>query len=251
MGEGKIDAWSSAACARPGIEPARPCSDAVFLRRVFLDVIGTLPEPPKCGRFCGQPAGQARGADRRPARARRIRRLLVDEVVRPAAGEGRVSDQPVAQRGAGLSPLDPRRRSRTNMPYDRFARELLTSSGSNFRVPQVNFFRAVQGREPPAIAAAVALTFMGSAHREVAGGPAGGHGGILLAGGLQADGRVEGGDRLPRSRARRDRCEAVLAGWRKVTVAPRADPREVFADWLVAPRIRWFARAAVNRCGRG
>ena len=49
-----------------------------------------------------------------------------------------------------------------NMPYDRFVRELLTSSGSNFRVPPVNFYRAVQNKEPEAIAKAVALTFMGA-----------------------------------------------------------------------------------------
>jgi len=29
-----------------GIEPAGPCSDEVFIRRVYLDVIGTLPESP-------------------------------------------------------------------------------------------------------------------------------------------------------------------------------------------------------------
>ena len=27
-----------------GIQPAYPCSDAVFVRRVYLDVIGTLPQ---------------------------------------------------------------------------------------------------------------------------------------------------------------------------------------------------------------
>ena len=48
-----------------------------------------------------------------------------------------------------------------NMPYDRFVREMLTASGSNFREPQVNFYRAVQSREPQAIAQAVALSFMG------------------------------------------------------------------------------------------
>ena len=50
---------------------------------------------------------------------------------------------------------------RENMPYDRFVREMLTGSGSNFRDPQVNFYRAVQSREPQAIAQAVALSFMG------------------------------------------------------------------------------------------
>ena len=45
---------------------------------------------------------------------------------------------------------------------DCFARELLTANGSNFRVPQVNFYRAVQSNEPDAIAHAVALTFLGA-----------------------------------------------------------------------------------------
>ena len=51
---------------------------------------------------------------------------------------------------------------RDNVPYDRFARELLTASGSNFRDAPVNFYRAVQSREPQAIASTVALTFMGA-----------------------------------------------------------------------------------------
>ncbi len=51
---------------------------------------------------------------------------------------------------------------RENKPYDRFARELLTSSGSNFRVPPVNFYRAMQSRQPTAIAQAVALALMGA-----------------------------------------------------------------------------------------
>ena len=55
-----------------------------------------------------------------------------------------------------------RTRIKENMPYDRFVREMLTASGSNFRVPQVNFYRAVQSKEPQAIAQAVALTFMGA-----------------------------------------------------------------------------------------
>ena len=49
-----------------------------------------------------------------------------------------------------------------NKPYDKFVREMLTSSGSNFRVGPVNFYRAIQNRTPEGIAGAVALTFMGS-----------------------------------------------------------------------------------------
>ena len=49
-----------------------------------------------------------------------------------------------------------------NKPYDQFARELLTSSGSNFRVGPVNFYRAIQDRTPEGIAAAVGLALMGT-----------------------------------------------------------------------------------------
>ena len=36
------------ALQKAGVEPAYPCSDEVFIRRVHLDVIGTLPEPRTC-----------------------------------------------------------------------------------------------------------------------------------------------------------------------------------------------------------
>ena len=49
-----------------------------------------------------------------------------------------------------------------NKPYDQFARELLTSSGSNFRVGPVNFYRAIQDKTPEGIAAAVGLALMGT-----------------------------------------------------------------------------------------
>ena len=39
---------------------------------------------------------------------------------------------------------------------------MLTSSGSNFRVGPVNFYRAMQNKTPEGIANSVALTFMGA-----------------------------------------------------------------------------------------
>ena len=47
---------------------------------------------------------------------------------------------------------------RTNRPCDQFARDLLTASGSNFEMPPVNFYRAMQNRTPAGIAQTVALT---------------------------------------------------------------------------------------------
>ena len=41
--QGEIDQLVLARLRRLGIQPANVCSDAVFVRRVYLDVIGTLP----------------------------------------------------------------------------------------------------------------------------------------------------------------------------------------------------------------
>ncbi len=157
----EIDRLVFARLRELGIEPSRPCSDAVFLRRVYLDVIGKLPTADEARTFLESHAPrQARGVDRSPAAARRVRRLLGDEVVRCPSGQGGVSHQPVAQARQAYHRWI-RACISQNLPYDRFARQLLLSSGSNFYDPPVNFYRAMQDRQPVGIAQTVALTFMG------------------------------------------------------------------------------------------
>ena len=87
---------------------------------------------------------------------------------------------------------------RDNVPYDRFVRELLTSNGSNFRVPPVNFYRAVQSKEPYTIASAVALTFMGARADDWPRERLADMAVFFSQIGYKATGRVEGGDRLLR-----------------------------------------------------
>jgi hypothetical protein len=41
--QSRIDDIVFTRLAKDGLAPALPCSDAVFIRRVFLDLIGTLP----------------------------------------------------------------------------------------------------------------------------------------------------------------------------------------------------------------
>ena len=145
---GPIDALVLATLEDLGIEPANLCSDEVFVRRVYLDVIGTLPEPAEVRSFL---------RDRRPdKRAALIDALLEREefadywamkwcdLLRVKA-EFPINLWPNAVQAYHRWIRDA---IRENMPYDQFARELLTSSGSNFRVPPVNFYRAVQGHEP-------------------------------------------------------------------------------------------------------
>ena len=135
---------------------------------------------------------------------------------------------------------------RENKPYDAFVRELLTSSGSNFRVPPVNFYRAIQGHEPAAIAEAVALTWMGTrfehwpeAQRD---GMAAFFSRIAYKPTAEWKEEIVCLDPAPA-----DALEAVFPGGVAVTIPPATDPRQVFADWLITDDNPWFARNIVNR----
>ena len=170
---------------------------------------------------------------------------------RPAAGQGRVPHQPLAQRGAGLSPLDPRRASRENKPYDQFVRELLTASGSNFRVPPVNFYRAMQSQEPQAIAQTVALTFMGARAEKWPKERLAGMAAFFSQIGYKSTGEWKeeivffDPGKAAAQPAATPRPSFPTA--RRPSCSPDQDPREVFADWLIAPKNPWFARNIVNR----
>lgn len=148
--------------ARHGLVPAPPCSDAVFVRRVFLDLTGTLPHPAEVQAFLRSTAPDKRD--------RLVDQLLGSDpyitywtmkwcdVLRVKA------EYPINLWPNGVQAYARwiREAVRDNRPYDAFARELLTASGSNFRVPPVNFYCAVQGTDPAELARAAALTFMGT-----------------------------------------------------------------------------------------
>ena len=48
---GKIDELVFARLKKLGLQPSPLCSDAVFVRRVYLDVIGTLPTAAEAREF--------------------------------------------------------------------------------------------------------------------------------------------------------------------------------------------------------
>ena len=243
---GQIDTLVLKTLRARKIPPANICSDAVFIRRAYLDVIGTLPEPMAIRYFL---------ADRdRAKRSKLIERLLkrrefADYWAQRWGDLLRVK----AEFPINLWPNGVQAYSRwihdavrDNMPYDRFARELLTSSGSNFRVPQVNFYRAIQGQEPSAIATAVGLTLMGA---RVDKWPAGRRAGMeaffsRLAYKKTAEWKEEIVYPNPASVGALD---AVFPDGKRVRIPPGKDPRAVFADWLITPENAWFTRNIANR----
>ena len=131
-----------------GIETAAPCSDEVFVRRVYLDVIGLPPT-----------AAEAREFFRNRRRDKRSE--LIDQLLdRPEYADFWTMRWCDLLRVKSEFPINLWPNAvqsyqkwihdcvRDNVPYDRMARQMITSSGSNFRVPQVNFLRAMQGRGP-------------------------------------------------------------------------------------------------------
>jgi hypothetical protein len=229
-----------------GIAPANPCSDPVFIRRVYLDVIGALPEPDELRPFF---------QDHRPEKRADLIDALLErnefadywalkwcDVLRVKA-EFPINLWPNAVQAYHRWIHDA---IKTNMPYDQFVRELLTSSGSNFRVPQVNFYRAIQGRAPAVIADAAALTFMGE---RAAKWPEARRAGLAaFFSRVQYKQTEEWKEEIVQlNPAPAEPFNAVFPDGVSVTIPPERDPREVFADWLLAPGNPCFARNAVNR----
>ena len=133
-----------------------------------------------------------------------------------------------------------------NVPYDRFVREMLTASGSNFRVPQVNFYRAVQDKEPQALARAVALTFMGARAEKWPKERLAGMAALFSQVGYKTTGEWKE-EIVSFDPAKPVPPGTTFPDGTPARVAADQDPREVFADWLIRPENPSFARNVVNR----
>lgn len=238
-----------------GITPSGRCSDEIFVRRVFLDTIGTLPTPPEVRTFF---------ADKSPDK----RAKLIDALLqRPEFAEywGLKWGDLLRIKAEFPSNLWPnavqgydrwiRDCFRQNKPYDQFVRELLTASGSNFRSPSANFYRPFQERSARQIADTVALVFMGIRL---------GNAGLTQSqidefSAFFAKVGYKSTDEwkeeivffnslgcLTNSATGKEVVPRTLDG-RVYYLPSDRDPRVAFADWLTAPGNPWFAKCMVNR----
>ena len=242
----EIDTIIMRGLEKRGLRPAHLCSDEVFMRRCYLDVIGTVPNASEVRKFLENP---------RPDKRTTLINSLLKRPEYAEYGSLKWCDllRVKAEFPINLWPNAVQAYHRwiqdaltENMPYDRFARELLTSSGSNFRVPQVNFYRAIQGHEPSSITSAVALTFMGC---RVENWPADRRTGMeAFFSRVGYKGTAEWKEEIVYlDPAATEPVKAVFPDGTKVTIQPGTDPRQVFADWLITPDNPYFSRAIVNR----
>jgi hypothetical protein len=136
--------------------PSEPAGDPEYLRRVYLDVIGTLPTPAEARRFL---------ADKRLDRRAR----LVDELLeRPEFADYwalkwadllRVERQVLGHKLAYRYYQWIRDSLATNKPLDQFARELATADGLLKQVGPAAFYRVVA--DPGETASTVSQVFLG------------------------------------------------------------------------------------------
>jgi len=253
--QSRMDGLVMAALKNKGVMPSDRCSDEVFVRRVFLDVIGTLPTSDEVRHFLADPDPGKR--------SRLIDNLLERDEF--SAYWGLKWGDLLRIKAEFPSNLWPnavqaydrwiRESLRQNKPYDCFVRELLTSSGSNFRSPPSNFYRAFQGRTPRQIADNVALLFMGLrldkadfSDDQILGFSAFfakiGYKGtdewkeeiVFFNPAGCLTNTVTGNVVIPKT-----------PDGRVFKLSPDQDPRVAFADWLTASANPWFARSIVNR----
>jgi len=127
-----IDDWVSSKLRRLNLVPSRLCSDQVFVRRAYLDAIGTLPTAEEVRTFF---------SDRDPQK----RRKLIDHVLeRPEYGDywgllwADFFTVTGFKNGFRTLYVDQwlRQQLRQNAPFDKMVREVVSESGATARGPK-------------------------------------------------------------------------------------------------------------------
>jgi hypothetical protein len=161
-----IDELAAAKFRELGIEPSALCDDATFLRRAFLDAIGTLPTTDETRAFLA--------SDDPQKRSKLIDRLLgltgdpAQDIYNDAYAAYwslkwsdllRNTSASLGEQGMWSMHNWIRESFRTNKPFDGFVRELITARGSLYSVGPANYFRI--HRDSSALAESTAQLFLG------------------------------------------------------------------------------------------
>jgi hypothetical protein len=241
-----IDKHVSNLLQKHNLKPANLCSDEVFIRRAYLDITGSIPKTNNVKSFLNNTS-------------KTKREKLIDDLLSSPEFADYYSMKwcdllrVKAEFPINLWPNAVQAYHRwiknaltENMPYDQFARQMLTSSGSNFRVPQVNFYRALQGKDTSSIASAVALTFMGTRvdnwHEKKRKDLDAFFSRVAYKGTAEWKEEIVYLD--PSST---ETIKTRFPDGTSVTIPLSKDPRYIFADWLIESENQYFAKTIVNR----
>jgi hypothetical protein len=241
------------------LQPAQIASDTVFLRRVYLDTLGTLPTPEEAREFLDSTASDKR--------AKLIDRLLErDEYAlfwaMKWADVMRGNRNTVSQRGVHSMHRYLVANFAKDRPLNDLAREILTGQGNTLHRPAANFFRIAP--TPDEAAESFAQLFLGVrmqcakchnhpfesitqsdyyglaayfARVKIKGKQFGLDDEIVY---LDRQGEVQ----HPLTRRN---LEPAMFGVPAGPIPPEDDRRTKLADWLTASDNRMLARSTVNR----
>ena len=161
-----VDELAAAKFRELGIEPSPLADDATFVRRAFLDAIGTLPTPEETRAFL-----QATDADKRTKLVDRLLGLTGDAALDTyndayAAWWSlkwsdllRNNSDDLGEQGMWAMHNWIRESFRINKPLDRFVRELITARGSIYTTGPANYYRI--HKDSSMLAEATAQIFLG------------------------------------------------------------------------------------------
>jgi hypothetical protein len=151
-----IDDFVLAKLRRLGVRSAEQASDSVLLRRLHLDLLGTLPASEEARSFASDP------------RPMKIERLVDRLLRRPEFSERwalrwsdllRNEERTLDAKGSQTFFDWIRRSFEESKPLDVFAREVITGRGSTYSSPPANYYRAA--RDPTTRAESAAQVFLG------------------------------------------------------------------------------------------
>jgi hypothetical protein len=243
------------------IPPSEQCTDAEFIRRAYLDTCGIVPKPEEVAAFL---------ADTDPKkRARLIDKLLdhpafVDYWAYKWSDLLLVSSRKLPQPAVWAFYRKLRQSVADNQPWDRFARDILTASGSSLTNGAGNYF--VLHKDVSELAETTSVTFLGMSI-----GCAKCHNHPLekwtqdqywAYANLFARVSLKNGDRSGEVLVQSKPDGDALHLRRGIAMPPTpldgkplaadspVDRRTYFADWLTSRDNPYFAKALVNRVWR-
>jgi uncharacterized protein DUF1549/uncharacterized protein DUF1553/Big-like domain-containing protein len=245
------------------IPPSEPCDDATFLRRAYLDVIGVIPTADEARAFLSANDPDKRGK-------------LIDALLdRPEYADfwalywgDHLSNtkQLLYNKGPYIFTRWLYDAFRKNLPYNQFARELLTASGNMFQAGATSFYPIMKKEQD--LAAITSQLFLGVSiecarchNHPLEKWTQNDFNGMAAffsqvryknAAGPRNNERVLYVD-FKRQFQHPDTKKVYLPkplDGREMTSEGMQDRREMLADWLTSPKNPFFAKAIVNRMWR-
>lgn len=228
------------------LTPVPEASDHTFLRRAMLDTRGMLPKPWEIRKFT---------ADKSTDKRSRLIDSLLESKEYADLMAMRYSDmfRIKSEFPINLWPNAVQayhryfwENARQDRSFYTVARELLTSNGSNFRVPAANFFRASANRTPSGLAQSTLLTFLGMRYENLSDSRKKAFEGFFQC--IKFKSTDEWKEEIVYNDNTQRTIKAGTPDGVDFTLkTPQNDPRKILADWMTSPSNRYFARAYVNR----